>query len=447
MKKRMLLGLVATVGLAVGATAGLAAVNQNVGIYDTKFGNMYRADCLVCHVSDTVLVTRHHALVQSANKQCLDCHTQIPDGTGGYYFADFRTCEVCHKTTPHHVTTQAAARDCAYCHGKFVDNYNDGHPIPTYAPSDVTPVAGAKVVDDAQSTDPTKTILTGGCGACHVADAAATPKPIFKNADTHHGTGLQDCGWCHDELGTNFTNIRTCETCHGIKSLHNIQVDSPNTANVGKIVSGGETKGWGHIGNNEDCWGCHGWYDKYAYDGVSPDNDAAIAFISGLSTSVQNSGTAFNLTISGESFVDAAVNPVVDINGVKYTPTIFTNKSITISVPALKVGNYDVRVFKNGKQSNKANFSVKPAQKVASYGGVGTTTVTFTGLGFANAPLANTKSTQGVTINGVQAKIVSWADTKIVAATTAKTVKGQAFTINTLFGPIAGKLGTAVTVK
>jgi len=445
MKKRMLIGLAATAALAVGATAGLAAVNQKIGIADTKFVNLYRADCIVCHVSDTVLVTRHHALIQSANKQCLDCHTQISDGTGGFYFADFRTCEVCHKTTPHHITDAAAARDCVSCHGKYVDNYNDGHTVPSYAPSDVTPMAGSKVVDDAQSTDPTKTIATGGCTACHVADLTATPRKIYRNADTHHGTGLQNCLWCHGDAEGTVTNIRTCETCHGIKSLHNVQVDSPNTANVGKVVSGGETPGWGHIGSNEDCWGCHGWYDKYD---IAPETDAVVAWIEKLNTVVATAGARFNLVISGESFISensgAVYTPKVEINGVTYTPVAYTNNSITVSVPTLKIGNYDVRVLKNGKVSNKASFSVKPALKVSTATASGTT-ATFQGVGFANAPLANTKSEQKVTINGKEAKIISWTDTKVVASVTTPIANKTPYVINTLFGPVSGTVTVGST--
>ena len=54
-------------------------------------------------------------------------------------------------------------------------------------------------------------------------------------------------------------HIRWCENCHGPESLHNIQVDSDNLANIGTILVGGENAGWGHIGNDDDCWGCHGF--------------------------------------------------------------------------------------------------------------------------------------------------------------------------------------------
>jgi hypothetical protein len=112
------------------------------------------------------------------------------------------------------------------------------------------------------------TATVQGCEACHQADPTATPKPIFSNADNHHGTGIGatdplQCNWCHNV--TSGITIRQCEACHGVKSIHNIQVDTPAAANLGSIVPGAENLGYGHIGNDYDCKGCHwSWFGNSA---------------------------------------------------------------------------------------------------------------------------------------------------------------------------------------
>jgi len=80
--------------------------------------------------------------------ECLTCHTLVwnPD-TVSYEFAPFRDCLLCHQQIPgqasvHHLTAPALTRDCAHCHGDFVNNVDDGHDVPTYAPSLVTPWPG-----------------------------------------------------------------------------------------------------------------------------------------------------------------------------------------------------------------------------------------------------------------------------------------------------------------
>lgn len=109
--------------------------NQFLGIYDTVFGSLTRLKCLECHGNDSLLIQRHHALLNNVSPaktyECLTCHTLIPDGTGGFTFADFRTCENCHTTSPHHITPAAQERHCNACHGSFVDNYDTGT---TYQP-------------------------------------------------------------------------------------------------------------------------------------------------------------------------------------------------------------------------------------------------------------------------------------------------------------------------
>ena len=135
------------------------------GVDDTVYG------CLNCHEQDTSTgVIRF--LVE---RDCLECHVQIPG-----------------EASVHHLTPTAQGTasndignngigDCTPCHGDLVDDIGDGHTIPTYNPSLVTPEP---------STDP---VAPGGCNYCHDAglDTSTVPNvQVFSNEDTHHNTGV-----------------------------------------------------------------------------------------------------------------------------------------------------------------------------------------------------------------------------------------------------------------
>ena len=238
---------------------------------------------------------------------CLTCHNETNVG-GVIGFEVIRDCTLCHEyrggATVHHLDpdfTGAKAGNCTVCHGDLVDdpigcvaeatgNCSDtnkacetdaecpagtcvpaacDHDTPTYVPSLVTPA-------------PTTDGEAGGCNFCHDAGLdTETGIHVHDNHDTHHHTGFYYyadgsrestwCNWCHlggrpgnEPAGQEAYAIRTCEVCHGYESLHNIQADSPNPANPGTIVVGGEDPWYGHIGIDDpsgasDCWGCHGF--------------------------------------------------------------------------------------------------------------------------------------------------------------------------------------------
>jgi hypothetical protein len=307
--------------LASGSSAAIPAppVNQLIGIPDTTFDSLNEADCRACHenpiiVDNANIPYRHHLVVEtptpvpsgtcaesgSTCERNSDCplfdplageiddicsvHTDRPfpdgDAAGNYDCSSCHVgtatifdCTICHiqdipTPTTHHSTLEAQSRNCQDCHGSIIDNFDDGHIIPTYQPSLVTPVpSGGNGL-------PLNSRLegAGACNYCH-DDGGASPT-IFSNALLHHNTGfgsdVTKCEWCHD-LSLPFDDdeqIRVCERCHGKDSLHNIQTDSPNSANIGTLVVGGEYAGYGHIGNEDDCWGCHG------YDLASDGSDA-----------------------------------------------------------------------------------------------------------------------------------------------------------------------------
>jgi len=453
MNKKSVFSALLTVSLVFGATAVLMAktppppANQYLGIYDAKFASFTKDDCLVCHISDEVLVPKHHALINTKNMMCLDCHTMIPDGTGGFVFDDFRTCSKCHTATPHHTSAKAVALDCQACHGSFIDNPQDGHYVPTYPVSSVTPMPSGRAV-----TDPLgNVVVVQGCEACHQPDATAidpntnTTRAIFSNKDTHHGTGIQNCNLCHD---FNKADIRQCEACHGVKSLHNIQKKS--TANA-TIVPGAEELGYGHVGNNWDCQGCHwSWYGN----STNTMTSAVVPALTGQSSYTLTAGKTNALTLTGSAFtnVDAnnvTYNPTVTITSattsLTLTPNSITDSEIQVTIPALLPGIYNVQVVKTGVKSNLAKITVIPelAIKAAALAAKGT--VTITGSGFGPKPPAEYKSGLGVSVGTTMAKIVSWSDTKIVASS-LQFKEDAMLTVKTINGSISKQI-TAVVKK
>ncbi len=398
-------------------------VNQNIGIFDrvTDFSGqtqtVNRAFCAQCHPGS--LVERHHNLILTENRACLSCHTLAPGG-GGFTFTNFRECTSCHQTSPHHTTAAAQARDCASCHGSLVDNFNDGHVIPTYPISSITPKTGGVELQPNR--------FAGGCKACHRGNAA---QGIFENNMTHHGTGIGipvaaggaggDCAWCHAGSSSNMTtflNIRKCQDCHGIKSLHNIQADTPAAANVGTIVPGAESMGYGHIGNNRDCIGCHiGSVLPYA-SGMESAMPATIASVS-LSALVQGQGAT--LTIKGDTFVNSVgttvYRPVVElVKGDVVTrlyPTSVNATELTVDVPGtLAAGNYDLRLVKNDAVSNKLTLVVAQPITVTS-ATVANNIVTIKGTGFGQA-------TGSVFAGATAGRVQTWTDTQISVVLSAQ---------------------------
>lgn len=245
--------------ISIGLIAALSQANvpappvdQNIGIWDKTFNNMSESDCRGCHGENVLEI--HHNLITTKKLSCITCHkTDCSSGTCG--FMPFRDCFQCHSQTAgqasvHHLAQAAQNGDCVSCHGNLVQNRYDGHYIPTYAASMVTPRPSAGTGINGR----------GACDTCHTwGNDYGTSNLVFANKEAHHGTGLGEdavkCSWCHDLQLNAGLKIRVCEQCHAPQSLHNIQLD---TNNNGIIEPGAELAYRGHIGNNEDCLGCHG---------------------------------------------------------------------------------------------------------------------------------------------------------------------------------------------
>ncbi len=232
--------------------------NQNIGMVDVLSDSLSESDCRWCHSSG--VADRHHLLVgDTFPDDCVGCHAI--SGSDVIVESDCIVCHASGVSDRHHLTSAAQAGDCTACHGDLVDNMDDGHYIPSYSPSLVTPTRSGGDGEPPNSLDNG----AGGCNYCHDAYGLS---PILSNMELHHGTGLGSdatkCAWCHDTSRPFDYQIRECEGCHGPDALHNIQADSPNADNFGTIVIGGEDAGYGHVGRDagpgdSDCWGCHGF--------------------------------------------------------------------------------------------------------------------------------------------------------------------------------------------
>ncbi len=224
MKTRLIVSIAVVGSLLIFSIEGWAEVpappvNQSMGLRDVFFSDFAEAECVLCHTEG------------------------IP------------------ASGDHHATTLAVDRQCSRCHGDLVDDFDDGHYVPSYDASLVTPWPSAKP----NGGSPLNSLgsRSGSCIYCH-NDGAGT----YTNEALHHSTGLGSdstkCIWCHDDSAPVGEKIRRCEDCHGPESLHNIQADSPSSATLGFIVIGGEDAGYGHVGRDagpgdSDCWGCHGF--------------------------------------------------------------------------------------------------------------------------------------------------------------------------------------------
>jgi hypothetical protein len=400
--------------ICIGETVAKDIDSDNNGVNDTAY------ECLNCHTVSIV----GGIIEMIVWRDCNDCHIQIPG-----------------EASVHHLSQTAQGTDsplgdptvgdCTPCHGTLVDDIGDGHAIPTYTPSLVTPNTseGEGLPLNSRSNG------AGACNYCHDQDTAppADPINIYANDDTHHNTGvflnevgvydLDKCLWCHLEFTPGPSDplgIRVCEGCHGYESLHNIQVDSDGDA---IIDIGGELAGYGHIGNNDDCWGCHGFLQADAGPGTGPitpfiGSSDVLDVTSGTDTVITLTGTAFTNTYFGlfdwTSIVrlTAADGATTDL-----VPDSISEHSITVTIPgAVTPGNYYIRAVKDDAVSNPVVIAVVPEVVITDTSckkkkGI----LTITGSGFGEQP-AGTDDYINVQVDGQSVDITSWSDTQITAS-------------------------------
>jgi len=400
-----LVGL-AIVGIAIAAIPPPPA-NQDLGIYDTVYGEFAEDDCRACHSSG--VPDTHHLLVQNEGYECTDCHPVKTDPDGGTGVEVIRNCVVCHEASPHHGAPDAVARHCSHCHGSYVDDYDDGHSIPTYNPSMVTPDTSYTAKDNATGKK------WGGCEGCHEPDDASVPK-IYSNPYTHHNLGNLSlkCDICHGDSG-NLLNIRKCEECHGTKSLHNIQYNYTSTK--GQL-------GYGHVGDSWDCSGCHAWYVAYSdapqtgpiipgIDQVRPTR-----IVAGEVTVINVTGTNFLNTVGGINYTSDVVIDTGE-ETITLAPDSITDSEIVVTFPALDSGCYGLYVVKDVMRSELVTITFAPPVTIDS-ATINGGSVVISGSGFGEYDSLYSEYL-GVTVESttddtatVDCAIGSWSDTMIV---------------------------------
>lgn len=448
-------------------------VNQNLGVQDKEFSAFVEADCRGCHMkSGTTVSPVHHALLDSQNPHykpdltCMTCHRGTYDpGCNCYTLVAPHDCRVCHTSSPHHVSSWAAERHCSHCHGSLVTDYDDGHYIPTYSTSVVTPVPGCRVW-----TDETKTVCkSGGCQACHVASTSVSPS-VASTAVLHHAAS-KDCTLCHG--AHNLFDIRRCEDCHGIQSLHAVEFNAE--ANKG-------VPGWGHIGADEDCWGCHGWYSR---GDLPPQIGVASPTVASIQPADVKSDADTEIVVTGANFASSAgslgapsLRPtlVLSRSGVGAVgrqelvleATSFSDSTLRATLPATAGrGSWEVRVYKDyrgplEKRSNLERLTVVPRAVVTS-AAVGDALVRDRrGLGLepnGAVPLGGAlvidgsdfgpepkgAESLGVFVGGERCKVMRWSRARIIANCGAAPA-GASVQVKTIFdevsAPVSGGGGT-----
>ncbi len=382
---------------------------------------------------------------------CLACHDE--DTTGGVInFIRYTDCLFCHQQGPnqpsvHHLdeaVTGAKAGECVACHGDIVDNKDDGHYIPTYNPSLVTPEPSNHAGDP----------HAGTCDFCHNEGTDTDSLvEVVDNHDTHHGAGVYKnryggtfdsaiCGWCHLNGNPHAQGeedypyaIRTCENCHGPESLHNIQADSDAS---GTIVVGGELAGYGHIGKDDpgsdsDCWGCHGF--SVAADGAaigsgvpSIDTVAPLSITAGTPTAVTVTGAALTTAVP-EAASDVRLTAADGSTVTIVAPDSISEGSLTVTINAA-AWLYNLQAVKDGEASNAVGIAVLPAVAITEIDcskclGV----MTITGANFAEMPAGADEI--NVTEDGRVLDVIEWTDGMIKAA--GARCRGDV-TVNSVYG-------------
>jgi hypothetical protein len=414
----------------------------------------------------------------TGNYDCFSCHQLVWDPVlMSFVLETFRDCTFCHiqdplAATTHHATTKAKNNECIACHGPITDPrtdpvtgaFLDGHTIPTYQPSLVTPCmsytacgsANYKTVNNLPPGDPD---ATGGfCTFCHAGDVNGVTDPDFIGvfgpvipvvsiAAAHHSTGLisapfddlgqAQCNLCHNVIDPDPADIRRCETCHGFQSLHNIQVDSPAVP-TGTIDPGAEDPWWGHIGNNSDCHGCHGFSAANAPGAgpIIPDVGLLSSYdiVAGTGTSITIYGNAFTNEIMGNLVTSNVELTTADGSTTVLTPDSISESSMEVTIPGtLATGNYTLRAVKGSSRSNASVIAVIPGVTITDTScskkkGV----LTINGSGFDTKP-EGTDADINVEVNGKVVDLISWSDTQIKASISSCS-KSSTIIVNALYG-------------
>ncbi len=501
MKKKLFFPLIVAlsfklvISIPVWADVPAPPANQIIGVNDGVFNDLAEADCRLCHenpdqfpVEDETIPNRHHLLVGSiiptntdapfgipgSPYECLSCHT-VDTSSGSVEFLVERNCRECHiqanifELTVHHRTDEAMGNlpqgpDCKVCHGSLVDNIEDGHYIPTDPPTGGTPKrsGGSGLPLNSEGNG------AGACDYCHSTGTGDSAIPgidsasgllVYSNEDTHHMAGFWGgfgahgfvCFWCHDFNLPFEEQIRVCENCHGRDSLHNIQTDSDGD---GIINPGVELPGYGHLGDPDDCWGCHAFShhmsasSTYLSTSSAPESGPIVPHINRINASVLTAGTESAVTLEGSAFtnlsggIELTSNVLLtasDGSSIELIPDSINEGILTVTIPGtVAVDNYHIKAVKLNKFSNPVVISIKPDVSITDVRcNKKDRTVTITGENFGEKP-EGTDEFINVEVNGQPSDIISWTDIEI-NANVSRCASTYIVTVNALFGSDTAK--------
>ena len=475
-------------------------VNQIIGVNDGVFNDLIEAECRFCHenpdqfpVEDETIPNRHHIIVgriipnvtdvpfgnPGEPYECFSCHA-VDCSSGECNISVDRDCVVCHiqssifEATVHHRTELAQGTlpqgpDCKACHGSLVENRDDGHFIPSSPPTERTPKRSGGTGLPLNSEG-------NGAGACDYCHSTGTGDPtipgidsasgifVYSNKDAHHEAGFWGgfgahgfvCQWCHDFDRPFEEQFRVCENCHGRDSLHNIQVDSDGD---GVINPGIEMPGYGHIGNPDDCWGCHGFFSQLAGASISsassessaPETGPIVPHISSTSASVLVEGTEKTIIIYGSAFTNLSEGveytsnvslTADDDTSIELIPDSISENTVTVTIPnTLTADNYILKAVKLDKVSNPMVISVKPEVVIIEVNcNKKMRVLTITGSG-CGEKVEGTDDYINVKVNSAPVEIILWTDTEIKALI-SRCSKKAVITVNALFGSVTNDDGS-----
>jgi len=453
-----------------------------------------------------------------ADYTCYNCHNvTMPVGPDGGIEENHRNCFNCHKVfagpnntgeemgqgwrTVHHDTPKAFNAECGLCHGYLIRSLDTGRPAPDWQPSYITPWKSGKPLEDPTMTSNAGT-HPGNCTFCHNTadvdgDPAGTedntssfswgtdgtdgfgPIRIYRNSMNHHSTGVPTitpaespkitesaCQWCHymswpdgfvpfpgETLES--WNIRGCQRCHDITSLHSIEADVAGDG----IVPGAEAPYNGHVGAKENCWGCHG-HDQEALraEGLAMNDypvQATTPQLTEIGAPNWAQGSSFDLTLLGSGFENAGVKweggtwvdeyytPSVQLtddagNATVLVPEVggYDKTRIVVTIPGtLAAGQYAAQIKKGNVLSNPIPVTIFPAVNVRPGGAVCLSdyrVVIIRGSGFSMYDRSMPSSVTGITGDGADAnRVFLWRDGMVAARFNAGCP--SEVTVNTVF--------------